>query len=158
MGFNKSTFILDIIDGALFIDPSPTLGNPLFGHPALLMRQNSKGLSHSHSTQPGGRQKLSRKRFTVAAQCKKLLDLLPPSFFLLLHLLLLSILLSFLMLSDDYSKCKSQAHVCVCAHEKLRSHVGVTSSHPLLHSIGSCWLLVLLFCTGYSLLCAWCAP
>lgn len=24
MGFNKPTFILDIIDGALFIDPSPS--------------------------------------------------------------------------------------------------------------------------------------
>lgn len=73
----------------------PSISVRFCSHPALLMRQNSKGLSHSHSTHPGGRQRRSRKRFTAAAQCKKPVDVLPPSFFLLLHLLLFSILLSF---------------------------------------------------------------
>lgn len=143
MGFNKPTFILDIIDGALFTDPFAC--RPRFlvrlevskfcWHPGLLMRQNSKGLSHTHArtqTHSRGRgTKAQPKKIHSRRTMQKLLDVLPPAPLVLpcslcippapaasscLHLLPFSILLplpTFLMLSDDYSKCKSQACMCV---------------------------------------------
>lgn len=96
------------------------------------MRQNSKGLSHSHSThtQPGGRQRRSRKRFTAAAQCKKLLGVLPPALFLLLlHLLLFSILLSFPHVVRRLFKMQVTS-ACVCARVCVESFAAMLASHP----------------------------
>lgn len=137
------------------------------------MRQNSKGLSHTHArtqTHSRGRgTKAQPKKIHSRRTMQKLLDVLPPAPLVLpcslcippapaasscLHLLPFSILLplpTFLMLSDDYSKCKSQAHVCVCefVFVCLESFAAMLASQPQaphrqpLHSFGSCWQLLL---------------